>query len=445
MISYFIGVVAIANVLSSASAAYCNGSPDEGERTNDFPIFDEELTYIRSVKNAKLYEAGPANARFPVVHVWGTPYEVGFAQGTLMKPVIKDFVGKTWKYLSEELTEAMDGDLIPEFAKKIITQKGMDRALDWTAEVTAPFTPQAYFDEVQGLADATGISYDLLYRVNMFPELTKASCSFFGAWGNAVGNTGHSYQLRALDFDTDGPFKDFPQVTVYHPSEGNAYAQVSWPGNVGLLSGFSEQQLAISEIGVTYPDDSFGQGTENTPPEKVHGEPWMYVLRDVLQFEDTLEAAEKRISDSNRTCNLIIGVGDGKSGAVNGIEYSGYVAVPYDDQTLLPVNDTWHPIIDDVVYNGMDWNCPSYTSALGEQLTKFYGAISEVNTISDVLPTVQTGDLHAAVYDLTDSKMHISFCRKANADESEPHYAYERQFTRLHMKDVFAVAAPTDV
>lgn len=63
-------------------------------------------------------------------------------------------------------------------------------------------------------------------------------------------NTGHSYQLRALDFDTTGPFKDFPQVTVYHPSEGHAYAQVGWPGNVGVLSGFSDQQLAISEIGV---------------------------------------------------------------------------------------------------------------------------------------------------------------------------------------------------
>lgn len=94
-------------------------------------------------------------------------------------------------------------------------------------------------------------------RLQMFPELTKASCSFFGAWENAVGNTGHSYQLRALDFDTTGPFKDFPQVTVYHPSEGHAYAQIGWPGNVGVLSGFSDQQLAISEIGVSYLHFSF--------------------------------------------------------------------------------------------------------------------------------------------------------------------------------------------
>ncbi|KAJ1439290.1 hypothetical protein B484DRAFT_184560 [Ochromonadaceae sp. CCMP2298] len=185
--SSFLRLVVLCAALSAASAAYCNGSPDEGERTNDFPIFDQELRFVRSVKNAKLYHAGPENATFPVVHLWGTPYEVGFAQGTLRKAEIVDFIAKTWTYLSEELASALDGDLIPPAAKALIVQKGMDGALDWTAKVTKDFTPQAYFDEVQGLADATGISYDMLYRVNMFPELTKASCSFFGAWDKAVG------------------------------------------------------------------------------------------------------------------------------------------------------------------------------------------------------------------------------------------------------------------
>lgn len=193
---------------------------------------------------------------------------------------------------------------------------------------------------------------------------------------------------------------------------------------------------------VTYPDDSFGQGTDNTPPEKVHGEPWMFILRDVLQFEDSLQGAEDRIANANRTCNLIIGVGDGEENMVNGIEFSGYVAIPYDDVTLLPVNETWHPKIDDVVYNGMDWLCPGYTGPLGDQLQKYHGSISEVNTIQNILPTVQTGDLHAVVYDLTEQLMHVSFCRRGSADPSEPHYAYERQFTRLNMKDIFAQQAP---
>lgn len=256
---------------------------------------------------------------------------------------------------------------------------------------------------------------------------------------------GHSFQLRALDFDTTGPFKDFPQVTVYHPSEGNAYAQVGWPGNVGVLTGFSSQQLAISEIGVSYPDDSFGQGTDNTPPEKVKGEPWMFILRDVLQFENSLDAGVQHIKDANRTCNLIIGLGDGKANKANGIQFSGHVANNYEDYNLLPVNETWHKQVKDVVYNGMDWLCPGFNSVLGDQLTKYHGSIDADVVVKNILPTVQTGDLHVAVYDLTDSLMHVSFYRGKNNDQSQPLNAYERQFTRLRMKDIFAQQPPADV
>jgi isopenicillin-N N-acyltransferase-like protein len=277
----------------------------------------------------------------------------------------------------------------------------------------------------------------------MFPELTKAQCSFFGAWGTA-SKAGHSYQLRALDFDTTGPFKDFPQVTIYHPNEGHAWGQVGWPGDIGVLTGFSDQQLAISEIGVSYPDDSFGQGTDNTPPEKVHGEPWMFILRDVLQYEDSLTGAQNRITNANRTCNLIIGVGDGDMGKANGVQFSGYVANFYEDYNILPANETWHAPIENVVYNGMDWLCANYNSVLGDQLRKFHGSIDETVTMQNILPTVQTGSLHIAVYDLTEQNMHVSFSRSAAADPSEPFHAYERQYTRLRMKDMFAQQPPAD-
>jgi len=428
------------------NAAFCSGTPDDGERTNDYPINAADLTFVKSVKNAAWYKAGPSNARFDVVHVWGTPYEQGFAQGQLKSAEMKVFVAETWEYLLGEATGGLPGK-IPQWATDLIVSQGMERALDWTARTTAPFTPQSYLDEVRGLSDGSGIDYDMLLRVNMLPELTKASCSFFGAWGSAVAETsnGNTIQLRALDYITDAKsFSDYPQVTVYHPSEEGsvAHASVAWPGVVGVLTAFSDAQIGISEIGVSFADDSFGQGTDDTPPEKVHGQPWMSVLKDVVTYDHSIDEAIARIQSANRTCNLIIGVGDGEAGYANGIEYSGYVAVPYNDVTLLPVNDTWHPKIDNVVYNGMDWLCPGYTQKLGEQLTKYHGGIDVATTVKNVLPTVQTGDLHIAVYDLTDSKMHVSFCRATTADPSEPMNAYERPFTELDMKDLFAMPAP---
>jgi isopenicillin-N N-acyltransferase-like protein len=38
----------------------------------------------------------------------------------------------------------------------------------------------------------------------------------FGAWGDAVSDDLSLLQLRALDWDMDGPFRNFPQLTVYH-------------------------------------------------------------------------------------------------------------------------------------------------------------------------------------------------------------------------------------
>jgi len=297
---------------------------------------------------------------------------------------------------------------------------------------------------MQGMADGSGLSYEEIHRMNMIPEITKASCSFFGAWGEATTG-GKTFQLRALDYVTDAKsFTDNPLVVVYHPSAEDevAHAAVSWPGLTGVLTGFTAAHLGISEIGVTYPDDSFGQGTDNTPAEKVKGQPWMSVLKDVASKAHNVDEALKIIEDADRTCNLIIGVGDGNAGNAYGVEYSGYVAVPYNDTTLLPNNDTWHPQIPSVVYNGMDWLCPNFDIALHDQLVKYHGQIDENVVVTNILPTVQTGNLHVAVADLTDMNWHISFARRTTADPSEPMNGYERQFSRLHMTDLFAFPAP---
>ena len=40
-----------------------------------------------------------------------------------------------------------------------------------------------------------------------------------------------------------GPFKDFPQVTVYHPSSGNGnlFANIGWTGWIGSITGKAYQ------------------------------------------------------------------------------------------------------------------------------------------------------------------------------------------------------------
>ena len=80
-----------------------------------------------------------------------------------------------------------------------------------------------------------------------------------------------------------------------------------------------------------------------------------------------------------------------------------------DDKNMLPYNTTWHPRIKDIVYYGMGWICPGYNLVLSEQIKKFYGNITAEITISDILPIVQTGDLHAAIYDLVNMQLWVGF------------------------------------
>jgi hypothetical protein len=99
--------------------------------------------------------------------------------------------------------------------------------------------------------------------------------------------------------------------------------------------------------------------------------------------------------NSKRTCNLILGVGDGKLPAFRSVQYSGSNIRFFDDKNMQPLYD-WHPRIDNVVYYGMDWLCPGYTKVLSEQLTQHHGNITAEIAISDIVAYTQTGNLGAS-------------------------------------------------
>lgn len=70
------------------------------------------------------------------------------------------------------------------------------------------------------------------------------------------------------------------------------------------------------------------------------------------------------------TCDLILGVGDGKSSTVRGFQYSYSVLTEIGDNNFLPVNNSWHAPIQDAVYWGMDWVCPTFNKVLGDMIRK---------------------------------------------------------------------------
>ena len=73
---------------------------------------------------------------------------------------------------------------------------------------------------------------------------------------------------------------------------------------------------------------------------------------------------------------------------------------------------------------------------LHRQLAKLHGELTVEATIQQVVPIVQTGDLHVAIYDLTSMMMSVANARGAN--ETGPKMAYDRQFVQLNMTQLFA-------
>ena len=65
-------------------------------------------------------------------------------------------------------------------------------------------------------------------------------------------------------------------------------------------------------------------------------------------------------------------------------------------------NDTWHARIPNMVYYGMDWLCPGYSVVLHRQLKAYHGKLTPENTVKNVVPIVQTGDLHSQLVILED-------------------------------------------
>lgn len=424
----FVLLLVVSVLFHDALAAYCHGKPNPDAQPNMNPIWTGTPTFVSSTTNGTLYTVGEGNDTVHLLHVWGDPYDMGYAHGTLLKDQLAVMMPTLWAYLESQVTSIMQ-KVPPEIAK-IIADLGLDAALDLTYDATVAWTGEYFMQELQGLADASGQDYLMLRRIHLIGELTKGACSMYGAWGAATATTGNTYQLRALDWDTQGPFKDYPLIVVYHPATlGHPFINVGFVGWIACLAGMSSTQLAISEIGVSFPDDTFGS-------ESRFGIPFTYLMRDILQFDYTLDNSIDRITTAHRTCDLILGVGDGKLGTFRGFQYSHSVANVIDDVNLAPVNSTWHPTMENVVYWGMDWLCPGYSEVLSTQLKAYHGNITAENSIRYITAITQTGDLHVVLSDLTNQKMWVAFAAASN--ETGPLYAYDRQFIELDGVSLFA-------
>jgi isopenicillin-N N-acyltransferase-like protein len=180
-------------------SAYCNGAPDPNAKPNPFPIVTATPTFVKSVPNGHSYTAGAPGYEFFVTHLYGSAHDMGYAQGQLYTPQVREMANRTWAYMVEQVAENLSS--LPTWLADLIGDVGLELALDVLIDLTKPSTGAYFYEELAGLAAGAGIDAKLLERIHLIGELTQGDCSMIGAWGNATAG-GKTLQLRALDWDT---------------------------------------------------------------------------------------------------------------------------------------------------------------------------------------------------------------------------------------------------
>lgn len=405
----------------------CQGQP------NNIPVWEEPPVFVSSVPNGKLYIAGgdQVSPQINLIHMWGTPYEMGFAGGQLMKDVLPEFIAEMYSFI-DEIMQPFLKDLPPDLAQ-LILNNGTAAALEATFDLCAPYIEPWFVEEMQGWADGTGQDiYKQLMHINMLPELVQAACSMAGAWGPAVANTTASLvQLRALDWSTTSVAQKQPTVYIYHPNQGNghAFANIAWLGLFGSLSGYSSAPVAICEkVWIHY------TGVQNRA-----GYPWTFLLRDILQYDVDVDSALTRIANARRTCSIFAGVGDGSSNRFKIIEYSYESITILNDQNFPTYPN--HPLM-----NGLVWvdkhTQPSQDPCMTQLLENYYGSLSSEVFYRNITAQFQTGDTQVVVYDYAADMIYVSNCGVYDPTTKINLPAYDRQFTRFDMQAMWNEPRP---
>lgn len=345
-------------------------------------------------------EIGTADAQVPVVVVRGTPYEMGWHLGRLMKQEMQQFVPAALEGISRELN---------------VSQQQLGEV--WSR--SAAYADDRVEQELAGLADGSGLPLPMLQAVHAVPLLMPYSCSSIAAWGKATED-GHLYQSRNLDWSLEVKAHEFPVVVVYIPSKGIPHVVPSFAGMVGAHTGMNVRGITLAEM---------GDAPASEMPYQVHAPHFTVFFRTMLYDADSLSRAVDILQASPLTkrYHFVFGDGQNERRAVkiraHSPEPSGKQLVVWKDND--PTDEFAPNVLSCVVYNDEGRGAfpileREYGHLTGEKLV----------SLANQIP-IKGGNVVDVVYDATDLRMWFSY---AKGDQE----AYQRPYVFLDLKTLDA-------
>ncbi len=362
-------------------------------------VFWSSCGQVSETANGYRTTIGEGADQVTVVVVKGTPYEMGQAYGQLLKGEIKECLSFFLKAARKGLPERF-------------SYANLDAA--WNS--LSPFIDARFKEELQGLADGSGIDIQKLPRVHMIPVLGDYACSGVAAWGEATAND-HLYHIRNLDFFKGGRLQNHPVLAIYLPRKGTPHAVPTFAGYIGAHTGMNANGVVLGEK---------GESPESDYPFDLNGVHFSILFRTLLYDAGTLDEALDTITSTTLIKRYYLYISDGKKET----QGAAKIRVTSPDSVKLtiwkdndPTDDVAPNVLKNVIYYTMN-NDVAFTF-----LRENYGALDAEKMIELSRAVADDGgNLMNVVYDPTTLELWVAFAEK---DED----ASQREYVHLALKD----------
>ncbi len=226
----------------------------------------------------------------PFLSVEGTPYEMGLQYGVLLKKQLN----KVYSQL-DHLEKSIFRNL-PVYLRPLIGIFISVKLIFIKHSLSAEFK-----DELRGISDGSGVSYEKLLLISMLPEIFNFSCTSF-----VKIVKGHLIHGRNFDYYFPMIGKN-PLVIRYNPTNSVSYTLIGCVGYTGAYTG-------MNDYGITITVDASPIAHSNVK----FALPVTYQVRRVLENAKSMSDVEKLFKGYRSVKGWMVIVGDssGKSASV---------------------------------------------------------------------------------------------------------------------------------
>ena len=347
-----------------------------------------------------------------VLHLKGSPREMGIQHGTLLKADIVEEVRFLFEVKAKEFKPEVFGLKVPLDARRMILA---------ISELQRKHLPARYYEELEGIAEGSGVPLKDAIAANFIPEMFH--CSGFALAGSATKD-GTLYHGRILDYGCDWKLQDHAILVVAEPDGAIPFVNVTYAGFIGSVTGMNSRKVSIGEMG------GGGQGHWD-------GVPMSFLLRMALEEADDLDEAIAVFRDHPRTCQYFYVIADGKSGKGVGMEasWNAFAVIRMgESEPRLP-----HPVKDGVLLSA-----GSRYEELATRVLAGHGTF-DAESARHLMdrPVAMRSNLHSVLFETTTTRFWVA---NASADgqpaSTQPYHAFQLTELLTHTPDPASPALP---